>query len=95
MNKDVAILHCIYLQNKCKYLIAKGKILEAFEIITSYTEPRKYNEMSRQKALADCYIANGNIEQARRYMKFIADNANKLPVQKRAEEWFADNGYNE
>ncbi len=78
---------------KCRYLMAQGKRQEAFELITSYTEPKRYNEIGRQKALADYYIIEGNIEEARKYMQFIADNANKLPVQKRAEKWLADNGY--
>ena len=76
---------------QCRYLIAKGKRQEAFELITSYTETRKYNEIIRQKVLADYYIDDGNIEQAKNCMKFIAYNANKLPVQKTAEKWLEDN----
>lgn len=79
--------------SKYNYLLAQGKRQEAFELITSYTGKRKYDEIARQKALANYYIDEGNFEEAVKYMQFIFDNANTLPVKKTAEKWLADNGY--
>ncbi len=79
--------------SKYYYLLAQGKKQEAFEFITSYKGERKYDEIARQKSLANYYINEGNFEEARKYMQFVFDNANTLPAQKAAEKWLADNGY--
>lgn len=79
--------------SKYYYLLAQGKKQEAFEFITSYTGKRKYDEVARQKVLANYYIDEGNLEEARKYMQFVFDNANTLPARKAAEKWLADNGY--